>query len=85
MLIYADIRKCIEENDMINNGTIDRLIREDKISNEMATSLINDSSYKNEIFKDLLASSEIMFGNNILNNTTKLSDKKEENWLPKEV
>jgi phosphate:Na+ symporter len=60
-LIYVSIQKIIDENDVITNGTLDSLIRENKISNAMATSLINDSNYKNEIFKNLLQASQVIF------------------------
>jgi len=50
--------KLLEERlkklDMIGNGKIDTLIRENKIEPKMATSLINDSAFSYEISKNLL-------------------------------
>lgn len=79
---YVNIEKAIDKNNLINNWDIDRLIREHKISNEMATSLINDSNYKNEMFKNLLQVSEAIFNNEISQNQiTELKNKKSINWL----
>jgi hypothetical protein len=48
----------------------------------MATSLINDSNYKNEMFKNLLQVSETIFNNEISQNQiTELKKKKTVDWL----
>lgn len=77
---YVWIQRRIEENDVINNWEIDKLIRERKISNEMATSLINDTNYKNKMFKNLLQVSEIIFNNDISDDKTDLKNKSWD-WL----
>lgn len=57
--------KLLEENlkklDMIGNGKIDKLIRENKIEAKMATSLINDSAFAYEISKKLLRVAYVMW------------------------
>lgn len=44
----------LKKLDMIENGRIDKLIRNDKISTKMATSLINDASFAYDISKRLI-------------------------------
>ncbi len=50
-----------EKYDIINNGTLDRLIRKGLITNQMATSLMNDSDYAYRISKNLIAMAEVLF------------------------
>ncbi len=47
--------------DIITNGTLDKLIRKNLITNTMATSLMNDSDYAHSISKNLIAMAEILF------------------------
>ena len=57
--------KLLEENldrlDMITNGHIDSLIRENKINTKMATSLINDSAFSYNISKKLISVASILW------------------------
>lgn len=57
--------KLLEENlkklDLIKNGKIATLIRENKIKPKMATSLINDSSFSYEISKKLLHVASVLW------------------------
>lgn len=76
LMILAKIERNINHNDIINNWTINKLIREDKITNEMATSLMNDTNYKNNAFQKLLEVSEIVFNNEISDEITELKNKK---------
>lgn len=48
------IKNELEELDMIETGKIDKLIRSNKITTKMATSLINDSSFTYDIAKRLV-------------------------------
>ncbi len=57
----SSIKVDMQKNDVIANGGLDKLIRGDLISNEMATSLMNDSSYANDISKNLISMAEIIF------------------------
>ena len=41
-------------NDVLKSGIIDKLIRDKKITNVMASSLINDSAYAYNISKNLI-------------------------------
>ena len=47
--------------DILSNGTLDRLIRHNLISNQMATSLMNDSDYAYNISQKLINMAEVIF------------------------
>lgn len=81
LTIYSKIEKTIESNNIINNWVIDSLIREQKITNEMATSLINVTNDKIEIFENLSKVAEIIFNNNVSDKKTELNTKKTPHWL----
>ena len=59
-LIQVD-KDRLENLDMINNGRIEDLIRNEKITSKMATSLINDSTNAYNICKNLLRIGNILF------------------------
>jgi phosphate:Na+ symporter len=50
-----------ERYDIMANGTLDNLIRNHLITNEMATSLMNDSTYAYNISKNLISMAESLF------------------------
>ncbi len=56
-----NLHQDMEDQDVIANGVLDRLIREQLITDKMATSLMNDSGYAYDINKHLLAAVEIIF------------------------
>ena len=53
-----------EKQDIVANGTLDNLIRNNLITNEMAISLMNDSAYAYHIHSNLIAMAEIVFVDN---------------------
>jgi phosphate:Na+ symporter len=53
----------LKEQDIVNNGTLDKLIREQRISSDMATSLMNDSAFAYDIEKNLIDAAEILLAN----------------------
>lgn len=61
------IKKCqelkahVENHDVLMNGTIDRLVRNHLISNEMATSLMNDSAIAIHIARNLVDVSSLLY------------------------
>jgi phosphate:Na+ symporter len=57
------IRLEMEAQDIIANGALDKLIREQRITSDMATSLMNDSSYAYNIQRNLISAAEIIFTN----------------------
>jgi phosphate:Na+ symporter len=57
------IRLEMEEQDIIANGALDKLIREQRITSDMATSLMNDSSFAYQIQRNLISAAEIIFAN----------------------
>ena len=59
----ADLRLRLEEEDIIANGVLDKLIRENLITSHMATSLINDSAYAYSIQDHIFDAAEIIFAN----------------------
>ncbi len=61
MLLLAKAKIHAERYDIIANGTLDNLIRNSLITNEMATSLMNDSSYAYDISKNLTEMAEVTF------------------------
>ncbi len=60
-ILLSRAKILMEEQDVIVNNKLDNLIRENKITQEMATSLINDSTYAYGISRDLIAMAEILF------------------------
>ena len=61
MVLLSKAKLHTERYDIIANGTLDNLIRNNLISNEMAISLMNDSNYAYGISKNLIAMAEIIF------------------------
>ena len=55
------LKLTIEEDDVIANGELDRLIRENEISAEMATSLMNDSAYAYDVADNLIQMGRVLF------------------------
>ncbi len=61
------IEKCIklkeelEQNDVLLDGTIDRLVRKQLINNQMATSLMNDSALAIQIAHNLVDVSSLLY------------------------
>jgi hypothetical protein len=48
------LQQSLQEQDLVRNGTLDKLIRERRISSDMATSLMNDNAYAYEIQNNLI-------------------------------
>ena len=61
MIEISKLKIILEQYDILANGTIDNLIRNGLVSNEMATSLMNDSAYAYDISKHLISMAEIIF------------------------
>ena len=61
MLSLDNIKLAMKEKDVTVNGMLEVLIREGRISAQMATSLMNDSSYVYDITKNLLQAGEVLF------------------------
>ena len=57
----GNLKEELEEQDIVGNGMLDKLIREQRINSDMATSLMNDSSYAYEIQRDLISAAEVLF------------------------
>lgn len=71
-------------NDVLSNGKIDHLIRENLVTMEMATSLMNDSKYKAEIFKNLFEISSYICNKKISEDLENIDGNKEKtlnNWF----
>lgn len=58
-----DFQLRLEEEDIVANGRLDKLIREDLIDSNMATSLMNDSGYAYQVQENLIDAAEIIFAN----------------------
>jgi len=61
ILLLSKARIHTKKYDVIANGTLDTLIRKSLITNEMATSLMNDSSYAYDISKNLIEMATVTF------------------------
>jgi phosphate:Na+ symporter len=61
LLSLDALKATIEDDDMQMNRTIETLIREQKITPENGSSLINDSTYMRHIKKNLLKTAETLF------------------------
>ncbi len=61
LLLLSKAKLHTEKYDILGNGTLDNLIRNRLITNEMATSLMNDSAYAYDISKNLIAMAEVIF------------------------
>ena len=55
------LRDKVDKSDVIMDGTLNRLIRDNHITNEMATSLMNDSAAVTNIVKNLIAVAELLY------------------------
>jgi phosphate:Na+ symporter len=53
----------LKTKDLLYNGTLNKLIREDVLTAEMVTSLINDSRITNSINKHLMKAAELLYIN----------------------
>ncbi|MGB5427414.1 MAG: Na/Pi symporter [Gammaproteobacteria bacterium] len=56
-------RARMEAEDIIANGKLDGLIREQRITPDVATSLMNDSAFSYDIQNNLIDAAEILFAN----------------------
>ncbi len=63
VMLLSKSKLHVKKYDMITNGTADDLIRKGFISNQMAISLMNDSTYAYEISRNLIEMAEEMFIN----------------------
>ncbi|MCG8016122.1 MAG: Na/Pi cotransporter family protein [Candidatus Thiodiazotropha sp. 'RUGA'] len=62
LLSLDSVQLVLEESDVIANGELDRLIRDNAISAEMATSLMNDSAYAYDVAGNLIDMARVLFG-----------------------
>lgn len=61
ILSLSSLKLDMEHDDSTTNGKLEKLIRENKISAKMATSLMNDASYAYGVAKNLIQMGEILF------------------------
>ncbi len=57
---FRQLKEAVHDYDIVENGTLDSLIREGRITPEMATSLINDSGYTQNIGRRLIEAGQIV-------------------------
>ncbi len=73
------LKEKADKSDVLIDGTLDKLIREQKISSVMATSLANDSNTVAEITKKLIETAELLYINSdTLLNLSEEEEKKQE-------
>lgn len=56
-----ELKVDVERKDILVNGSLDHLIRDNLITADMATSLINDSAYLRDIINNLIEMARILF------------------------
>lgn len=61
VLLFGKITLIAKKYDAISNQSLNKLIRDDKISNLMATSLMNDTSYAYDIANRLIKMAKTLF------------------------
>jgi phosphate:Na+ symporter len=61
VLSFDALKVELEENDSTRNGTLESLIRHEKITPAMATSLMNDATYAYDVAKNLVQMGEVLF------------------------
>ena len=61
LLLLSKVRLHTQKDDISSNGLLDELIRKHQITNEMATSLMNDSVYVYNIRTKLCNMAEVLF------------------------
>ena len=61
VLLLSKAKVHAQKYDIVANGTLDNLIRNKLISNQMATSLMNDSTYAFNISTNLISMAEVLF------------------------
>jgi phosphate:Na+ symporter len=61
LLDLDGLKMEMEEGDVVSNGMLDELIRENKITAEMATSVMNDSAYTYDISSKLIDMGTVLF------------------------
>jgi phosphate:Na+ symporter len=77
-----ELRQQAKENIHKSNLEIDRLIRKDLITTDMASSLVNDTDNLNSLIKELIEVAEILYGHSeTSSDETKETDKKEKGEL----
>ncbi len=76
-LVFSRLRLEVEKADILANGTLDSLIREGLITQEMTSSLVNDSHYCGSIARQMISSLEVILtassgGHGVLTRTLSL-------------
>ena len=61
ILSLDNLKLEMKLNDTTSNGMLEILIHENRISADMATSLMNDTSYAHDVIKNLLQMGEVLF------------------------
>ncbi len=55
------LKSKTDKTDVLLDGSIEKLVRQDKITNDMATSLMNDSAIVNRLIHNLINFAELLF------------------------
>jgi phosphate:Na+ symporter len=61
MEMLQKTKKILIKNDIIANGKLDKLIRANRIDHVMASSLMNDSAYTNNIIRSLIVTTGVLW------------------------
>ena len=80
-MLISKAKLHVKKYDIITNGTADELIRKGLITNQMAISLMNDSTYAYEISKNLIDMAQEMFMNRSEHKDSLIIDDEEVNEI----
>ena len=61
ILSLDSLKFDMQKNDVTVNGDMEKLIRDKKITAVMATSMMNDANYANDVAKNLIQMGESLF------------------------
>jgi len=61
LLSLDEVKVEVERRDILNSGSLDRLIRDNLITPDMATSLINDGAYARGVANNLIEMAHVLF------------------------
>ena len=57
----AELRKGLKKQDILANGTLDQLVRDHAIDSQMATSLMNDSTFSHDLSMRMIEITEDIY------------------------
>jgi phosphate:Na+ symporter len=60
VMAFDSVRVLVEQGNLLNDGTIDRLIQEERFGGDLVSSLINDNNYAQMVCLNLIRADELI-------------------------